>query len=153
MRNKIIEVIQQGKKAVKKEYDMLTNENFHGDAIRLICEYYDNKKAIEIMEHVNVLHDIFGHLPRALGEVREMAWDMVKDKFYQDFVNVDIWGQDITTEYTQKDDFFEFTCPYCGKVHKIDKDFYIYNDMKNKKAIQEKCFYCNELLYMEYSHE
>lgn len=90
---KFKDVIKQGKEAVKEKYNSLTEWNNHGDAIRLICEYYDNKKAVAIMEHINALHEIYGHLSRALGELREQAWDMVREQYYKDFVSGDIFGQ------------------------------------------------------------
>ena len=80
---------------MKQKYDDLTEWNAHGDAIQLICEYYNNKKAVAIMEHINALHDIYGHLPIALWKLRNDVWEEVSKQFYKDFISYDIFGQSI----------------------------------------------------------
>ena len=87
---KFKEVIKQGKEAVKEKYDSLTDWNNHGDAIRLICEYFKADKLISIMEHINALHDLYGHLPKALGDLRNEVWEEISPKYYKHFEDIDI---------------------------------------------------------------
>ena len=83
-------IIEKGLKHTQKIYDEMTDWNEHGEAIRLICEYFKQDKLIETMEHINALHDIYGHLPKALGDLRNEVWDEISPKYYKEFKNIDI---------------------------------------------------------------
>ena len=52
-------------------------------------------------------------------------------------------------KYTKNNNKYEYTCPFCGYVHKIDKEFYIYDELKKGGQVQDRCFHCDEILYME----
>lgn len=67
-----------------KKFEKLENENFHGEAIQLACEFYGDEKGVEMMKHINALHTLIGHLPQGLYEIRCMVWDKVAPKYYQD---------------------------------------------------------------------
>lgn len=65
-----------------KEFEILSNENQHDRAIKLACEYFEHKKATKIMEHINVLHILYGFLTPALAQMRDDIWDGVSGKYY-----------------------------------------------------------------------
>lgn len=87
MKEKFKDIISQGKEAVKKEYDELTDWNCHGDALQLLCEYFKQYNLVEIMKHINALHDLYGHLPIQLYELREEVWDKIRERYYKEFKN------------------------------------------------------------------
>lgn len=84
------DIIKQGKEETLKKYEDLTEWNAHGEAIRLMCEYFKEEKLINIMEHINALHDIYGHLPRPLGQLRDEVLEEIRPKYYKHFKNIDI---------------------------------------------------------------
>ena len=83
-------VIKKGLKHTQKIYDEMTDWNEHGEAIRLICEYFKEDKLINVMEHINALHDLYGHLPKALGDLRNEVWEEISLKYYEHFKGIDI---------------------------------------------------------------
>lgn len=76
-------ITKQGYKVTKAKYDCLTCWNNHGDAIRLICEYFKEDKLVKAMEHINALHDLYGYLPSSLWELREDIWKVVSPKWHE----------------------------------------------------------------------
>lgn len=53
-------------------------------------------------------------------------------------------------KYIKNNNKYEYTCPFCGYVHKVDDEFYIYHFLEKKENIQDRCFHCDEILFMEY---
>ena len=73
------------KNEIKKEYERLTDWNEHGEAIKLICQYYKRNDLVEKMEHINALHLLYGNLTKPLGIMRDEIWEEVAESFYKDF--------------------------------------------------------------------
>lgn len=70
---------------VLDEYDALTDENQHGEALMLLCKYFKREDLVKKLEHINALHDLYGHLPKALGELRYEIENEIKPKFLVEF--------------------------------------------------------------------
>ena len=77
----------------------------------------------------------------------KLGWDI-----YKDFSKIiPYFGQyEEEIKYRLKGDFYEYTCPYCGYVHKIGSQFYIFDELEKHGQVQDSCFHCEKILYMEY---
>lgn len=91
-------IIKQGKKAVKVKYDELTDWNAHGEAIRLLCEYFGRDLDIKKMEHINTLHTLYGELTPELAKMRDEIWSNISNLYYKEFTTFKVEDIEIIKE-------------------------------------------------------
>ena len=58
--------------------------NRHGENIEMCCKYLKYDKLAKKMEHINALHDLYGHLTEELYAMRTEIWDSVSELFYKE---------------------------------------------------------------------
>ncbi len=59
-----------------KEYNELTEDNLHGEAVELACNFLNYPLLAEKMKHINALHELYGSLTKPIEQLRT---DVEKD--------------------------------------------------------------------------
>ena len=70
-----------GSELVEK-FNNLEDNNEHGKAILLVCEFLHRRLDAKKMEHINALQELYGELTPELNKLRTDIWESVKDNFY-----------------------------------------------------------------------
>lgn len=66
-----------------EKFNELENDNKHGKAILLVCEFLHRRLEVKKMEHINALQELYGELTPELNKLRTDIWESVKDNFYE----------------------------------------------------------------------
>ena len=67
-----------------KKYKENEEWNNHGENVLLCCKYFNRPLDVKKMEHINALHDLYGHLTEELYAMRTEIWDSVSELFYKE---------------------------------------------------------------------
>ena len=77
--------LDKDKQAFLDKYEMLTDENRHGEAIEALCNYFKEDELAEKMTHINALHFLYGSLRPELRALRDEIDIALTPRFLVEF--------------------------------------------------------------------
>ena len=86
VKNATIEQVENYRLEQVEEYNRLTNENEHGEALKLVCKYFNRPLDVTKLDHINALHELYGSLRPELKTMRDEIYEGIRKKFYTEFL-------------------------------------------------------------------
>jgi len=68
------------------QYAVLEDNNQHGKAFLLLCQYFKLYTYVEKLKHINSLHDLYGSLTLPLQQMRNEIWNNIRKKYYTELL-------------------------------------------------------------------